>query len=326
MIRHLPSSQKENARHGEQMFPLQKYITTLSDSYPAVTAHWHEEAEFTLITEGCCNYQIQLASYEVCPGDIIFLPPAVLHSIQAPAGEQMMSETYVFHMNFLGISNADVCAVRYLTPLAAQKLIPPFVIKKEHPAYPDALSLFHAVSKAYGCAAYGYELMLKSLLLQLIAVLLPYCRKESELPQLYNEHARKLKLVLEYIEAHYSEPLCVADLASLCCFSEYHFMRFFKKYVGLSCMDYVRSIRLEKAAELFGQGNSSALEVSLSVGFGNLSYFHREFKKKFGMTPKKFCESLEKLPQLSQPAVPYTGMHTKLPPYPPQRKEETPSE
>ena len=88
----------------------------------------------------------------------------------------------------------------------------------------------------------------------------------------------------------------------------------------------VRSIRLEKAAELFGQGNSSALEVSLSVGFGNLSYFHREFKKKFGMTPKKFCESLEKLPQLSQPAVPYTGMHTKLPPYPPQRKEETPSE
>lgn len=36
--------QKEKAKHGEQMFPLQQYITELSDSYPAVTAHWHEEA------------------------------------------------------------------------------------------------------------------------------------------------------------------------------------------------------------------------------------------------------------------------------------------
>ena len=53
--------QKEKAKHGEQMFPLQQYITELSDSYPAVTAHWHEEAEFTLIEEGSCVYQAHLA-------------------------------------------------------------------------------------------------------------------------------------------------------------------------------------------------------------------------------------------------------------------------
>ena len=39
--------QKEHARHGEQLFPLQKYITTLDDLHPSVSAHWHEEAEFT---------------------------------------------------------------------------------------------------------------------------------------------------------------------------------------------------------------------------------------------------------------------------------------
>ena len=66
--------QKEKAKHGEQMFPLQQYITELSDSYPAVTAHWHEEAEFTLIEEGSCVYQAHLQSYPVQPGDLIFLP------------------------------------------------------------------------------------------------------------------------------------------------------------------------------------------------------------------------------------------------------------
>ncbi|MDE7061726.1 MAG: AraC family transcriptional regulator, partial [Lachnospiraceae bacterium] len=37
-------------------------------------------------------------------------------------------------------------------------------------------------------------------------------------------------------------------------------------------------------------GETSPLEVSLSAGFCNLSYFYREFKKKFGMTPKEFIE------------------------------------
>ena len=78
--------QKEKAKHGEQMFPLQQYITELSDSYPAVTAHWHEEAEFTLIEEGSCVYQAHLQSYPVQPGDLIFLPPMTLHAISSIPG------------------------------------------------------------------------------------------------------------------------------------------------------------------------------------------------------------------------------------------------
>jgi transcriptional regulator containing an amidase domain and an araC-type DNA-binding HTH domain len=56
----LSLDQKEKAKHGEQLFPLQRYITNLSSTYPAVTAHWHKEAEFTMITDGNCTYQIQL--------------------------------------------------------------------------------------------------------------------------------------------------------------------------------------------------------------------------------------------------------------------------
>ena len=63
---------------------------------------------------------------------------------------------------------------------------------------------------------------------------------------------------------------------------------FSKKYMGESAMEYVRNVRLAKAAELFEQGAQSSLEVSLSCGFNNLSYFHREFKEKYGMTPGAF--------------------------------------
>ena len=123
----LSLDQKEKAKHGEQLFPLQRYVTNLSTTYPAVTAHWHEEAEFTLITDGSCTYQIQLCAYSVNAGDLIFVPPLVLHSIHSNTNSAMTmtSETYVFHMNYLGMGNADICAVKYLTPLAMQKIIPP---------------------------------------------------------------------------------------------------------------------------------------------------------------------------------------------------------
>ena len=39
----LSLDQHENARHGEEIFPLQKYVTPLWKEYPYVTAHWHEE-------------------------------------------------------------------------------------------------------------------------------------------------------------------------------------------------------------------------------------------------------------------------------------------
>ena len=56
--------QKENAKHGEVFFPVQKYITRLAADYPVITTHWHDEAELTLITKGSCTYQIDLLEYE----------------------------------------------------------------------------------------------------------------------------------------------------------------------------------------------------------------------------------------------------------------------
>ena len=204
----------------------------------------------------------------------------------------MLSETYVFHMNFLGANLADICAVKYLTPLTNQTLSLPCLIGKDHPAYPEVLAIFQKISRTYDTMKPGYELLLRSYLLQAIAVLLPYGREITVHSPLETEHTFKLKLVLEYIGEHYAEELTISDLARICYFSEYHFMRFFKKYVGTSCLEYIKNLRLEKAAELFAQGEQSVLDASLSSGFSNLSYFYREFKKKYGMTPKKFIESI----------------------------------
>lgn len=108
-----------------------------------------------------------------------------------------------------------------------------------------------------------------------------------------NTSSDKLKNVLDYIEVHYAESIQVSELAGLCYFSEYHFMRFFKKHMNMTCVQYINNVRLEKSVEQFERGNTSILDVSLSVGFHNLSYFHRAFKKRYHMTPLSFIKSLE---------------------------------
>lgn len=287
----LALEQKEKAKHGETFFPVQKYITKLTPSDCVITTHWHEEAELTLITKGNCFYQIDLVHYEVSEGDILFIPPLLLHSISIGSCEETVSETYVFHINFLGGNATDICSTRYLTPLLHQEFAMPYLITPKHPAYSALRDCFYEIASLYNERVLGYELALKAQLLQAIFLLLPYSEKISSSDMVTSSD--KLKQVLDYIELHYSETISISELAKLCYFSDYHFMRFFKKHMNMTCVEYINNLRLEKSVELFKQGNSSILDVSLSVGFRNLSYFHRAFKKKYHITPLSFIKKLQ---------------------------------
>lgn len=296
----LALEQKEDAKHGEAFFPVQKYITCLTPTHPVVTTHWHEEAEFTMITKGCCLYQIDLTDYEAEVGDLLFIPPLLLHSISLPDTPksscltdtpEIISETYVFHMNFLGGNSTDICSTRYLTPLTNQEYSIPYLIKPAHPAYASLRNIFEQISSLYSEVVIGYELALKALFLQAVFLLLQYSERNRSSDT--GTPSDKLKQVLDYIELHYAETITVSELAKLCFFSDYHFMRFFKKHMNMTCVEYINNLRLEKSVELFEQGNSSILDVSLSTGFHNLSYFHRAFKRKYHMTPRAFLKQLE---------------------------------
>ena len=285
--------QKEDAKHGESFFPIQKYITCLSSQYPVLTTHWHEEAEFTLILKGQGTYHIELTEYDLEPEDLIFVPPLALHAASVSKDSQFLSETYVFHMNFLGGNSTDICSTRYLQPLAQHEMILPSVIKPEHPAYLSLRKIFGQISNLYDGGIPGYELALKALLLQMVFLLLQFKETAPASDPSNAIHSEKLKTVRDYMELHYMDAIAVSDLAKMCYFSEYHFMRFFKKHMNMTCMEFLNNLRLEKAVELLKDGNASILEVSLSVGFHNLSYFHRAFKKKYRMTPGEFLKNTD---------------------------------
>ncbi len=63
-----------------------------------------------------------------------------------------------------------------------------------------------------------------------------------------------------------------------------------KQLTGKSPVEYIKTIRLKKAAMLLSEKKFSVSEVMYLVGFSNHSYFTRSFQKEFGKTPKQFVE------------------------------------
>lgn len=110
--------------------------------------------------------------------------------------------------------------------------------------------------------------------------------KQPELKGEISADERLLLRITTVIEEHIDDSdLSVDGLSRLIGISQKHLYRKIKSLTGMSTVEYIRSIRLKKAALLFHNGNFSVAEVMYMVGFSNASYFTRSFVAEFGKTP-----------------------------------------
>lgn len=93
--------------------------------------------------------------------------------------------------------------------------------------------------------------------------------------------------LLSYIEEHITdEHFGVEELASKIGMSRPILYKKIRMLTDLSVNDFVKSIRLKKARQLFLQNRFTIYEVAYQVGFNDPKYFSREFKKQFGENPR----------------------------------------
>ena len=100
---------------------------------------------------------------------------------------------------------------------------------------------------------------------------------------------RLLSKCLEVVEMNMHNPdFGVNELGREVGISRPQLYRKIKSLTGLSAVQFIRSIRLKRAAQILAKDNSSVSEVMYSVGINNLSYFSKIFKEEFGYLPKQF--------------------------------------
>jgi len=99
---------------------------------------------------------------------------------------------------------------------------------------------------------------------------------------------RRVKWVMVMIKGCLSEKLSEQTMARSVNLSSARLRQLFKKEIGLAPIQYVRRVRMKKAAELLRLSFLSIKEVAFQIGWGDLSHFVREFKKCYGLTPTEF--------------------------------------
>lgn len=280
---------KEDTRHGNFMLPFAHYITEMPAHFTTFPMHWHDEMEMILVRKGKLEININLENYVINAGEIILIKPRNLHAFRQYNDEETELKTILFHFDLLKSHINDACTVKYLIPFLEDHYAMPLVLRPDLTGYEEILMCFNQLVTVYNVKNHFFEIEMKAQLFHMLYLLFHYvCSSEVVEIGLKEETIQNVKIVIEYIQENYMQPISIGELAEIIHFSEQYFMRFFKKYTGMTCVDYMNDFRLNKATQLLLSTDNSIMEIAGKVGIGNVSYFNRMFKRKFGMTPKDY--------------------------------------
>lgn len=281
---------QEKILHGNPLFPYITYLCSIPLDFPYVPLHWHDEMEIIYIKKGVGRITVDFTQYAVSAGTIVLIIPGQLHSIEQFENESMEYENIIFHPNILISKKADTCNTDYFLPLLSGNVSVPVLYTPETPFYHDIAACIDANDEICKTNPDGYQLFIKSQLFMLFFTLFHKCSLK-EAPKKNYKSLEKMKLILKYIENNYMNKITIEDIANETGLSQSHFMKYFKKTMGASFIDYLNEYRLTMASRLLLSSDSSILAIASEVGFDNLSYFNRIFKKRFGQTPRDYRKS-----------------------------------
>lgn len=134
----------------------------------------------------------------------------------------------------------------------------------------------------------GYDSKIKAELYNIIYNM----QSEYNIPYTNN---KRIEPAINYIHSnYYKENISVEYLSSLCGISSVYLRNAFNKRFAVSPVKYVNDLKMTRAKELLNSQFYTISEVCFLSGYNDESYFCREFKKRFGITPSEYMNRNEK--------------------------------
>ena len=246
----------------------------------AFPLHWHDRLELLRIRKGsltlsCANTQVLLQ-----PDDIALISPKLLHS--GTAGDDgAVYDVLTFDLNAL--LNETGPAAQYIQPLCEGKYIfEPLVQNRLILDRLDSIVAAHQQSSPH------HPLQVVGEFYDLLGLLYKNCviRDMAALPT-----QKHFDRAIDYINEHYTENITAATLSRLFGYTESYFCRKFKKQTGLTVMNYIQILRIEKARKLLVETELAVQDIAAQCGFSDTAYFTNRFRSLFRTTPTQLRQT-----------------------------------
>lgn len=100
----------------------------------------------------------------------------------------------------------------------------------------------------------------------------------------------KLSQLIQYVNRNLDKEISLAELAEILHYHPNYLIKFFKKHMGITPNQYIQKMRMERAVALMADKALRIQDIAESVGYSNMNYFAKVFKKTYGCNPQRFRE------------------------------------
>lgn len=276
---------RELREHGTAAFPFEYYyddVHAYDKHY--IEWHWHDEFEWMIVEKGTVDCLLSSEKLRLHQGEGLFINSRILHRFESEKGAQIPN--FLFSPELI----APAASAVY------QEMIAPFIragcpylrfpkenefgsgilkriseiIELAASASPDKLDIQIAVSCLWrdflqGLPEDALTGMASDMLLQ-----------------------ARMKMMLQFITKNYAYQITLSDIAHSANISKSEALRCFHLAIHSTPINYLIAYRLRRAEKALLETDDTVTQIAAGVGFGNVGYFIRTFKKVYNITPKQF--------------------------------------
>lgn len=313
---------QEKRQHSTTWIPYSYYECRMPEWFVNVPMHWHSEFELIHILHGRGEFICGSRKLEAGEGELLLIPPNMLHAAY-PCREQktyleagtaaavkpdnggdgsfgddsrdgfgddarmLVYDALVFSPAMLGAGSGDRCTNECIRPIIKGNIRMNVCIRRGMAEYEELRPLAARIFSCVRGNSARSDLLLKSELLRLIWIL----EERGEILFEKNgaeDETEAIRPALEYMAQNFREDITVERLAGLVHLSKSHFMRCFRKAVGIGAIEHLTQLRIRAACEALSDSTEQIADIAFACGYSNLSNFNRQFLKRVGCSPKEY--------------------------------------
>lgn len=250
-----------------------------------IIAHWHQEMEVFISTQGQVRIGIEDQEYLVKEGEGCFINSDILHSFTPVDASPCTYHSFVFDTSIVGGAPGSVFDTSCVRPLLESGI--PYLqftpCKEDAPFYDNFSLAFEACRNENPGYEFDVRTALSKILLFLNQKISPVSGAKAS--SIQKQH---MKQMLLFIDRHLSESFGVAELAGSVNICERECQRIFQRYLHYRPMEYVRRKRIYTSAAKLLAYDSPVTDVAFEYGFASPSHYTKQFRELMGMTPTEY--------------------------------------
>ena len=249
----------------------------------------HDVFEMVYVKKGNAVFEIAGQPAAVGPNDIVIIKPNRPHKLVIKS--EPGCEFIVLYFGFTNQKNSEFSDVsledflNFVNSKEAGAFISLKVSQKN-----DIITLLNRILKERENSEIGSDFLNRLMVLELFVFISRALKMEWENSIKYKSPKLKelIQISAKYINNNFERDISLGDIARFVFLSPSYFTRAFKDEIGISPINYLLKVRVERAKELLAETDAKISSIALNVGFSNQQRFNEIFKKYTKLTPLQY--------------------------------------